>query len=354
VAKRGAQFAAQRPHGLSYISKAFFEGVTGKIEFADQFKAFAQELQGILKPEAIDAMVVDVRRIEGKAQALFATTYVPQVQVDLWEGGFRSELFGGGKQKAFDSSKPLTFGGLATANTFALLDARGNAAYSKATADLIEDGAATLWSWYEKYGRTMVPEDQRQGAQMAEAMAKPMIVDFWKSSRKLGEGLGEESALILDLAGPMPKIPDLPPALAEGKVPRLALVSELKDRAAVSEAWKGYYSLIKQVAALAGQAQGLPEPQMKQEGDAELYFVPLPIPTDDFLPHVAISKNRWMISTSPSFTKEIVSKPATPGAQPMGSHWNVNFGALFDLADGWLKLLDKNGAQLFSPTDANS
>jgi hypothetical protein len=352
VAKRAAQFAAQRPHGLSYISKAVFDGVAGKIEFADQFKAFAMELQGILKPEHIEAMVVDARRIEAKAQALFTTTYDAQVQVDVWEGGFRSELFGGAKQKAFDSSKPLTFGSLATTSTFALLNGRGHAAYSKATADLIEDVAATLWSWYEKYGRTMVPESERQGAQMAEAMAKPMIVDFWKSTRKLGEGLGDESALILDLAGPMPKIPDLPPALAEGKVPRLALVSQLKDRAAVSEAWKGYYGLIKQVAALAGQGQGLPEPQMKQEGDAELHFVPLPMPTDDFLPHVAITKDRWVISTAPSFTKELVSKPATPGAQPMGNHWNVNFGALFDLADGWLKLLDKNGAQLFSPTDA--
>ena len=352
VAKRGTQFLAQRPHGLSYISKAVFDGLAGKIEFADQFKAFAQELQGILKPEQIDAMVVDVRRIEAKARALYTTTYDSQVQVDLWDGGLRSEIFGGGKQKAFDSSKPLTFGSLATANTFALLNARSNAAHSKATADLIEDAATTLWTWYEKYGRTMVPESERQGAQMVEAMAKPMIVDFWKSSRKLGEGFGDESALFLDLAGPMPKIPDLPPALAEGKVPRLALVCELKDRAAVSEAWKGYYSLIKQVAALAGQAQGLPEPQMKQEGDAELHFVPLPMQTDDFLPHVAITKDRWMISTSPSYSKELVSKSATAGAQALGSHWNVNFGALFDMADGWLKLLDKNGAQLFSPTDA--
>jgi hypothetical protein len=48
VAKRGAQFAAQRPHGLSYISKLTYEALAGKITFADQFKAFDEELQGIL------------------------------------------------------------------------------------------------------------------------------------------------------------------------------------------------------------------------------------------------------------------------------------------------------------------
>jgi hypothetical protein len=352
VAARGAQFAAQKPLGLGYVSKATFEAMEGNLEFAEQFKSFANELQGILKPEQIDAMVADVRRLEAKAQALYKTNYSPAVQVDLWDGGLRTEIFGGGQHKAFDSSKPLLFGSLATPSTLLMLDGRSNAAYSKATADLIEDAAATIWGWYEKYGRTMVPESERQGAAMIEATAKPMLVDFWRHSRKLSQAFGEESALILDLNGAVPKIPDLPPFLANGRVPRLAWVTELKDRAAASEAWKGYHSLIKQIAALADQGPGVPEPEMKKEGDTELHFVPLPMPTDDFLPHVAISKDRWMISTSPSFTKEIVAKSATPGATPVGSHWNVNFNALYDLADVWLKIFDGEGSQLMSPTDA--
>ncbi len=353
VAKRGGQFAAQRPHGLSFLSKATFEALAGKIEFADHFKSFAEELAGILKPDQIEAMVADARRLESKAQALFANTYDSAVQVDIWDGGFRSEMFGGARNKTFDSSKPLTFGSLAGAATLMLLDGRTNAAHSKATSDFIEDAAATLWGWYEKYGRTMVPESERQGAAMIEATAKPMLVDFWRSSRKLGQGLGDESALVIDLSGPVPKLPDVPPFVTEGKFPRIAWVSELKDRAAVSEAWKGYSSLIKQVAALANQAGAIPEPQMKQEGDAELYYVPLPMPTDDLLPHVAITKDRWMISTAPSFTKEVLAKAGAPASgQPFGGHWDLNFTALWDYADLWLKVLDKNGSQVFSPSDA--
>lgn len=352
VAKRAGQFAAQQPHGLSYVHKGLYDALQGKIEFADQFKAIAEELQGILKPEQIEAMVADARRLEVKAQQLFSFTYDSSVEVDLWDAGLRAEIFGGARHRAFDNSKPLTFGSLANAASFVFINGRGNAAYSKATADFIEDAAATLWNWYEKYGRTMVPESERQGAAMIEATAKPMLVDFWRASRKLGQGLGDESGFVLDLSGPMPKIPGLPPFLAEGKVPRIAWVCELKDRAAVSEAWKGYHSIIKQVAALADQAQAIPEPQMRQEGDAEIHFVPLPIPTDDFLPHVGITKDRWMFSTAPSFTKEIVSKAPAASGQPLGGHTNVSFTALWDYADGWLKLLDKNGSQMFSPTDA--
>jgi hypothetical protein len=234
-----------------------------------------------------------------------------------------------------------------------LLDGRTNAAHSKATSDFLEDAASTLWSWYEKYGRTMVPESERQGAQMVEAMAKPMLVDFWRASRKLGQGLGDESALVVDLSGAVPKLPDVPPFLTEGKFPRIAWVSELKDRAAVSEAWKGYSALIKQVAALAQQAQALPEPQMRQDGNAELYFLQLPMPTDDnLLPHVAITKDRWMISTAPAFTKEILAKGGPANTQPLGGHWDLNLTALWDYADLWLKVLDKNGSQIFSPADA--
>lgn len=352
VAKRAGQFSAQKPHGLSYISKSIYQSFAGKIEFANHFKSFAEELQGILKPEQIEAMVADARRIEKKAQDIFTTTYDNAVQVDLWDGGFRSEIFGGPRNRIFDSSKPLLFGSLGGANTFLLADGRTNAAYSKATVDLIEDTAATLWSWYEKYGRQMVPESERQGAAMVESMGKPMLVDFWRASRKLGQGLGDETAFVIDVAGPMPKIPDLPPALAEGKVARLAWVSEVKDRAAISEAWKGYSALIKQVAALANQGPGLPEPQVKQEGTAELHFVPLPIPTDDLLPHVAITKDRWILSTAPSFSKEIIGKVTAPSGNPLGNHWDVNFAAVYDFAEGWLKVLDKNGSQLFSPDDA--
>jgi hypothetical protein len=352
VGKRAAQFVAQRPHGLSYLSKGTFEALQGKVAFADQFKSFAEELQGILKPEQIEAMVADARRLEAKAQTLYTNTYDPAVQVDMWEGGFRSEVFGGARNKAIDSSKPLSFGGLASAASLLFIDGRSNAAYTKATADFLEDVAATLWSWYEKYGRTMIPESERQGAVMIEATAKPMLVDLWRSTRKLGQGLGDESALVIDLAGPMPKIPDVPPFLAEGKVPRVAWISELKDRASISEAWKGYYSIIKQLAALADQSQAIPEPQMRQEGSAEIHFVPLPMPTDDFLPHVAITADRWMLSSAPSFTKELIGKSTAPSGQPMGNHGNMSFTALWDYADGWVKVVDKHSAEFFSGNDA--
>jgi hypothetical protein len=159
--------------------------------------------------------------------------------------------------------------------------------------------------------------------------------------------------LVIDLNGTMPKLPDMPPFLADGKAPRIAYVAELKDRAALTESWKGFASIIKQVTALLAEnaPQTIPEPQMKKEGDVEIHFVPLPIETGDLLPHIAISKDRWIISSSPSYSKELAAKP-TGGGAPLGIQGVISFSALWNFGESWLGVVDKNAEQMLGARDA--
>lgn len=347
VARRATEFLGKNPLGLSYGSAAMFGKIHRPMEFSKPFNAVTDELQGLIKPEHLSAMRADVKRLESKAQQVFTTTFDASVAVNYWDGGIRGESFGGTRQTAIDSSKPLGFSSLLTPSTFLLLDSRTDAATSQRFADFVEESAGTLWGWYEKYGRTMVPEGERQGAAMIEALAIPIVKDFWKSCRQLGKALGDESAVVLDLNGPMPKLPNVPPAFAGGKIPRLAWVWELKDRAAAAEAWKGFDKIIKQLAAFVPQGaadQAMFEPQMKMNGDAELHFIPLPMPTDDLLPNITITKDRWILSTSPILSEELASKLAATGGAPLGGEWRMQFPALCDLGDAWVKLLGKGGA----------
>ena len=314
VARRAAEFAARNPISLSYASAAMMEKFHGKLEFADAFKKISDELSTLLKPEHIAAMQADVRKFEGKVQVLHAAKFDPAVSVSFWDGGIHGEIFGGAQDTWLDTGKPLAFASLLSPSAFIFADSRSNPAKDGKIADAIEDGTGMLWGWYDKYGRTMVPEGERQGAQMAEMMALPMIKDMWAAGRKLSKALGSESAFILDVNGDMPKIPNLPPNIADGKVPRIAWVVELKDRAGVADAWAGFSKIIKQLAAFA--PGGVPDPVMKKDGDVELHYVELPVPTGDLLPHVAISKDRWIISTSPSLTKELTSKGSATGLSP--------------------------------------
>ncbi len=345
VARRASEYAGRKPLGLGYASAAMQEKITGKLEFADAFKKVSDELSTLLKPEHIAAMQADVKKFEAKVQALQHTKFDPMVSVSYWEGGIHGESFGGAQLSGISSAKPLAFASLLTPASLVFADSRSNPANSGKLADLIEEGSAMLWSWYEKFGRTMVPEDERQGAAMVEAMALPIVKDVWGSSRKLASALGDESAFILDMNGTMPTFPNLPPNLAEGKVPRVAWVAELKDRAGVSEAWKGFEKIFKQLAALA--PGGIPEPVMKKDGDVELHYVEPPLSAGDFLPHIAISKDRWIISSSPSFTKEITSKSPAAGGARLGSEVRLQVPALCDFAEAWLKVVDKDPAFFF-------
>ena len=345
VARRAAEFAVKKPISIGYAAAPMLETLHGKLEFADAFKKISEELTTLLKPEHIAAMQADVKKFEGRAQSLYAAKFDPIVSIGYLEGGIRGEAFGGAQMTAFDGSKPLSFASLLSPAAFAFANSRSNPANDGKVADLIEDGTGMLWGWYDKYGRTMVPEDERASAGMVEAMALPMLKDLWAAGRKLSKALGNETAFILDLNGNMPKIPNLPPAFADGKVPRIAWVAQLKDRAGVSEAWAGFSKVIKQLAAFSPKAAI--DPVMKMDGEVELHYLEIPIPTDDLLPHVAISKDRWIISTSPSFTKELTSKTPATGGSPLGAEMRMQVPAICDLADAWLKVVDKNPNAFF-------
>jgi hypothetical protein len=212
-----------------------------------------------------------------------------------------------------------------------------------------------LWGWYEKYGRTMVPEDGRKNAAQVESIAIPMVKDFWKSIRALGRAFGENTALLVDLNGAMPPIPNAPKmAIDGGKVPRLAVVMDIKDRAALAEAWKGFEKFIKQGIAFipaGADAPPVPEPKMKTEGELEIHYVELPMPTGDFLPHIAISKDKWILSTSPSYSAELAKQAAT-GTAKLDGEMLMSPVALANFADHWLKLAASNPSEFLQNPSA--
>ncbi len=354
VAARAALFANKSPISMEFESKAFFDSLDTPMELAKPFAEAAQSLQGIISPDALKGMTEDVKRIEGKVQALFKSISTPRVSVSYLDGGLRMDSLGGPRLASATASQPLTFSTLSTPTTAIAIVSGGSSANDSKTSDLIEEGAAMVWGWYEKYGRTMVPEDGKSNAAMAEAMALPMVKEFWRSCRLLGKAFGDNSAFLVDLNGKMPELPHIPPAVVGGKAPRFAIALELKDRAALSEAWKGFEKLVKQGIALIPQgadAPPIPEPMMKKEGDVEIHYVDLPVKMGDLLPHIAISKDKWIFSSSLTYSTELAKLPTT-GTAKLDGDLKVDFGAVANFADLWVKLMAANPTEFFGNSNA--
>jgi hypothetical protein len=350
VAARAALFADKKPIGLAYSSKALFDSMSKPVELAKPFGDMTASLQGILAPDAIKGMTADVKSMEGKVQSLMKTNNSAQVGVTYLDGGLRMDALGGPRSANAGPAKPLALSTLATPTTALSIFSHDTSTNNGQMAAIVEDGASMVFGWYEKFGRKMVPEDGQQGAATVEAIAKPMVIEFWKSCRMLGKAFGDQSAMLVDLNGPMPQLPQIPPSIAAGgKMPRLALAMDLKDRAALGEAWKGFEKLIKQGIAFIPQgadAPPIPEPLMRKEGDVEIHYVDLPMKLGDLLPHIAISKDKWILSTSPSYSAELAKQGAT-GTANQNVEMRADIGALANFADAWMKVAAANPSEFF-------
>lgn len=348
VSGSAVKFAEKKPVTFGYVKKAAFDALSQPFSLGKVFDELAIDLENILSPEALAAMRKDLTGLDVKIADVFVTKYDDLITAGWLENGLRSEMSGGARMNGFLSSGPLAFGNLFSPSTLLLINSRANSKETVKVTDLLETTVAMVWGWYEKYGRAMLPDESRQTYAGIEAMALPMVKDFWNSSRLLGKALGDESAFVMDLAGSMKDMPMVPPQLTgTGRIPRIAYVSELKDRAALSEAWKGYQSVIKRIVNFIPPQEGMPpldEPQTRKEGDADIYFLALPMTFGDLLPHVGASANRWVLSTSPSLTKELVTKTAAPAAagSALGARGQMSFTALWDFSDHWLKLAGAN------------
>jgi len=357
VASRVVAYAGKKPLSFGYVKQSAFEALSEPFSTLEIFNELAADLENVFSPEALTAMRNDLKGMDARIADVFVAKYDTLVSVGWLENGLHSEMFGGVRMNGFQTTGPLGFGNLLSPATLMLINSRANSKESAKTTDLLQDAVAMIWGWYDKYGRTMIPEESRQTYAGVEAMALPMVKDFWSSSRLLGKALGDESAFVVDLAGSMKDMPMVPPQLTEtGRVPRIAYVSELKDRAALSEAWKGYQSVIKRIVNFIPPQEGMPpldEPQTRKEGDTDIYFLALPMTFGDLLPHVGASANRWILSTSPSLTKELASKAGAPVAgSALGARGQMSFTALWDFADHWLKLAGANIKDLASEKDA--
>jgi hypothetical protein len=161
-------------------------------------------------------------------------------------------------------------------------------------------------------------------------MAIPMLKELWSSIQVFRSALGSESALLVNLDGAMPPI--APPDFKDVKIPRLIVVSDLKDRQKLAASWLGISKTVMGVAAMTG-AKVKPEPVEKKEGDVTMWGFPLPMDTGDLWPHTAVAGNRWYMGTSPSLTKEAATKSPAPSGPPSGTHLRVNFKAVWDYAN---------------------
>ncbi len=194
--------------------------------------------------------------------------------------------------------------------------------------------------------------------QMFDQMFSKDLLDVWQALRtNMAEGLGAETALVIDVNGSLPKVPMLPKAIIEGgKMPRVAYVSTVDDREKLQASWTrlntALESLLKKASEMTGAEIPMQVPMSSEKDGLKTWFVPIPFQNDDFVPSVSVSDDLFFAATSKRFAEGLSSLAAKGGGESRQGVWlDVDMKVLHSYAEQWLKLIEENAAEFMSDVE---
>jgi hypothetical protein len=179
------------------------------------------------------------------------------------------------------------------------------------------------------------------------------VVALWDALKgDLAAGLGQETAIVIDLKGSVPPIPGLPqPLVDKGRFPRATLVSPVTDRAKLASSWTKmndtFTRLLAKVSEMSGKEIPMQKPISSEKNGYMTWFMSLPYFNDDFVPSVTVGDKWFAASTSKNRALELLGNADKGGAGRSGLWLKVNIKAMREGAVETFKLLDENADTIF-------
>jgi hypothetical protein len=269
-----------------------------------------------------------------------------------WDGGLRLEIDGVVAPDDQILDKPLAFA--------SLLDTPGALFAMVGHSPASTTGRAYFERWmeflYVAAGgliQTGLGGESTVGVySMIDKSVIPPLVKIYEASRTMyREGLGTESAFVVDLAGEASQLPMVPTAPATPgtaakplTIPRFASVNEVANRPILTEAWKTIETQLNQLLAASPAPMPPMAPVSSEKDGLVTWFYPLlAFGGNDLMPCVSVSDKIFMLGTSKNLHETLAARVAkgTVPAQT-GTHFVYSFGALRD----YLKSLESGNAQV--------
>lgn len=186
---------------------------------------------------------------------------------------------------------------------------------------LYENIAQIVWDYGNAYisnPKHDVSDQIRMVAPMLQ-MARPTLEELWKAYKTALSGITDSGAYIVDMKGaPSPMLKNVP-------APRFSLVYEVKNRAALGEAWQKVSDAAKTIVTLASQGKmtELPAPKSSVEGDVTTYDYECPLGAD-LNPVVAMTDTRWAVSMPKAFGMEVIKESMKAPGQVAPLEFQLN------------------------------
>lgn len=207
-------------------------------------------------------------------------------------------------------------------------------------------------------GRNPLSFDQwKPGIDLFDQMFRDDVLGIWNALRSdMTKGLGNETALVIDMNGAVPKLPNVPgEVLQKARMPRIAYVSTVDDRGKLQQSWqrlsKSIESLLKKIGQMSGADIPMQMPMSSEKNDLKTWFIPIPFQNDDFVPSVSVSDNLFFASTSKNFSEQLTELAGKANDDARKGAWvHLDFKVLHQYGEESIKLYFDNIDQ-FTPDE---
>ena len=348
-------YASKELSALIYADKAasdaVYSSLGGLADITNGLRDGIAGSEGLGDTRDLEAMFQIVADREAALKKLASNE--AQGTVAFFEEGLKIESYGGMDAGTSDwkkSNKLAHLGSSSDVVLFANMNVTDE--YDQKSREYFEALLETAYGITMKVAELPMKDEQfTQFAGMAKMYDEQFrgdTVALWQAfSGEFGQGLGAESALIVDLKGVAPAIPGVPQKVVdEAKVPRITVISPVVDRAKLAASWDKMNTtttkILGQVSQMMGQDIPMQKPLSSEKNDLITWFFPFPFINDDFLPSVTVGDEWFAASTSKNQALDLINQAKAGGEAGDGFTLTLNFKALEAYAKDTAKLVDEN------------
>jgi len=284
--------------------------------------------------------------------------------VAFLEDGIKAEVYGGSNIASLDLTKSHTLSSLESGEgTVLFANWVNDKAYNEKVLDYVDTLGETSYLVAKRISALDIDDNDfdqfKEGIDEFDRSFRSDALELWKALRvDLNAGLGSEAALVIDLNGALPKVPNVPATvLKEGKMPRIGYVNTVDDRSKLQASWKrintSVEKILKTVSKMAGQEIPMQDMMSSEKNGLTTWWTAIPFTGNDFLPCVSVSDELFMASTSKTFSEGLATQVKKGGGESRKGAWlRVDFKELNQYGDQWLELVSKNAEDIIPSESA--
>jgi len=355
------EFAGQPVHGFLFGSEAVTQSAvtTSMKDLAEGIRDGMKGVEGFGDTRELVAMLDLVGEREAALLELYeASEFGGVIRID---DGLVFETFGGGGG-TMDYEAPHRLGSLGEGEgVLFFANWVADETYTERAGDMAELLVETGYAAVEHLASLDIESEELVEFQsyfgLFDSMLREDMVKAWEGMSKMSEGLGSESALVVDLNAAFPPIPGVPhEVVEEGKFIRASYLSPVMNRSLLKESWVSIDGSIRDMLKKLNEAEiasfSMLDPTSSEKDDLVTWYFDALAFSDDLKPSVSINDEWFVASTSRNQALDLIKATAEPaGTVRQGAWMRLDLDVMRSYVKDGLQLVDKEGEAIIGDGD---